>query len=108
MRLQQYFGQLKKAKLLLLRQVVGRSMSPKLKPGQLLLITRIYRRLRPGQVIVFNHYGREKVKRIERVVDNRVFVIGDNLNFSTDSRHFGWITTKEIIGRVVWPKISNH
>jgi phage repressor protein C with HTH and peptisase S24 domain len=82
-------------------------MTPKLRPGQLLLATRVVRRLRPGQVVIINHHGQEKVKRIERIEDNKIFVIGDNLQLSTDSRHFGWLEPREVIARVVWPKISN-
>jgi len=32
------------------------------------------------------------------------FVLGDNKQESTDSRHFGWIKKKQIIGQVIWPK----
>jgi nickel-type superoxide dismutase maturation protease len=96
----------KSSKLLLVRRVVGGSMSPKLRPGQLLLATPLFRRLRPGQVVIINHEGRQKVKRIERIERDKVFVIGDNLNASTDSRHFGWLASRQIIARVVWPKLA--
>jgi phage repressor protein C with HTH and peptisase S24 domain len=82
-------------------------MAPRLRPGQILLATRMFRRLRPGQVVIINHGGLEKVKRIERIEDNKIFVIGDNLRMSTDSRHFGWLEPKEVIARVIWPKVSN-
>jgi phage repressor protein C with HTH and peptisase S24 domain len=91
MKLLKSSGQPKKPRFLLIRQVAGRSMSPRLHPGQILLAMRTYRKLRPGQVVIINHQGLEKVKRIERVQDNMVFVIGDNLQMSTDSRHFGWL-----------------
>lgn len=81
-------------------------MTPKLNPGQLLLATPLFRRLRPGQVVIINHGGKQKVKRIERIDDNRVFVIGDNLSASTDSRHFGWLELHQIIARVIWPKLA--
>jgi phage repressor protein C with HTH and peptisase S24 domain len=82
-------------------------MMPKLRPGQILLATRFFKHLRPGQVVIINHRGKEKVKRIERIQDDKIFVIGDNLNRSTDSRHFGWLESGEVIARVIWPKVSN-
>lgn len=90
-----------------MRRVVGKSMAPRLKPGALVLATPLLKkRLKPGQVVILEHHGKEKIKRIERLdtVNKRLFVIGDNLPASSDSRHFGWITTKSVRGHVVWPR----
>ena len=81
-------------------------MSPKLRPGQILLATPLFRRLHPGQVVIINHDGRQKVKRIERIEQDKVFVIGDNLRASTDSRHFGWLEPRQVIARVIWPNVA--
>lgn len=101
------FSKLRKhPKVVMIRRVVGGSMSPKLRPGQMLLATPLFRRLKPGQVVIIEHNGKQKVKRIERIREDKVFVIGDNLNASTDSRHFGWLEPREVVARVVWPKLA--
>lgn len=92
--------------LFLIRRVVGRSMAPRLHAGKIVLATPLRRRLKPGQVVILEHHGKEKIKRIERIDKTKgaLFVIGDNLRESSDSRHFGWITQKSVRGRVFWPR----
>jgi len=91
---------------ILLRRVVGISMGPKLRPGQLIMATPLFRHLHPGQVIIFRKNNREQIKRIEEVQDGRVFVIGDNLENSTDSRDFGWLKRDEVVARVFRPNLA--
>lgn len=91
---------------LFLRRVVGRSMSPMLQPGQLIIATSLFKRLRAGQVVVLRKNGRELIKRIERIESNKVFVIGDNPLASTDSRQFGWLDVSTVVARVIRPKLA--
>ena len=81
-------------------------MAPRLKSGKLVLATPLMHKLKPGQVVILEHHGREKIKRIERIdrAKGQLFVIGDNLDASSDSRHFGWITAEAVRGRVFWPR----
>jgi nickel-type superoxide dismutase maturation protease len=98
-------------RFLFIRRVVGKSMAPRLKAGRIVLAVPVRRKLRPGQVVILEHHGKEKIKRIERIDDDKgqLFVIGDNLAASSDSRHFGWITKKSVRGRVFWPRhLHNH
>lgn len=91
---------------LFVRRVVGHSMSPMLEPGRLIIATTFLGKLKAGQVVVLRKNGRELIKRIERVDTGRVYVIGDNPGSSTDSRHFGWLSTDTVVGRVVVPRLT--
>lgn len=78
------------------------SMYPTLKNGQIILALAV-REFREGQVVVAFQNGREVIKRIESIEDGKIFLLGDNTNASTDSRHNGSITDDKIEGIVFWP-----
>jgi phage repressor protein C with HTH and peptisase S24 domain len=90
-----------------IRRVVGNSMSPKLLPGQIIIASGLFKHIRAGQVYIFSHDGKEKIKRVERLSDDRIFFIGDNLDYSSDSRHFGWIRQAQVRAKVIWPRVHN-
>lgn len=96
--------------LLIVRRIVGASMQPALESGQQILATSLLRHIHPGQIVIINHHGKEKVKRVERVNDDKrqVFVIGDNLAASTDSRHFGWLGYDNVVAKVILPNKNLH
>ncbi|MCA9325579.1 S26 family signal peptidase [Candidatus Saccharibacteria bacterium] len=77
-------------------------MHPTLKPGQLVLFTKS-RRPKVGDIVMVRHGGIEKVKRILEIRGDELFLIGDNVSASKDSRHFGWVKQQEIVGRLRWP-----
>lgn len=86
----------------LLRRVVGASMAPTLRGGQLVLVRRGAWRV--GDIVLLEHDGLEKVKRVVKTDGARVYVAGDNAGQSTDSRHFGWLPRASVRGRLVWPR----
>ena len=81
-------------------------MLPLLQPGdEILFAPHAYKKSKPqvGDVIVALHPLQKNltiVKRIIEIEGDRYFVVGDNLSFSTDSRHWGKIGLANIIGRV--------
>ncbi len=88
-------------KLLLVRRVVGDSMLPTLRPNQIVVASG-WLSVRPGYVALIGHNGLEKIKRISKISNDSLYVIGDNPLYSTDSRDFGWLPKSAIIGRVLW------
>lgn len=91
---------------ILIRRVVGHSMVPILPPHTLVFGWRYFARIRPGQVVVVEHDGMEKIKRVEQVEQNKVYILGDHPETSTDSRHFGWLQKDLIKAVVVWPRTN--
>lgn len=97
-------------KPLLIRKIVGDSMLPNFERGRNIIASGWFIKVHPGQVVIIAHNSKEIIKRIEKVDDDkrRVFVIGDNLQSSTDSRHFGWLDYDNIIGKVIYPNKNLH
>lgn len=107
MRLLTFFGKLKKLDSpITLRRVVGHSMVPVLPPGIHVYGWRWYKELKPGQVVIFEHEGREKIKRIDQIKNNKIYVLGDHEDSSADSRHFGWLDLDSVVAIVIWPRAN--
>ena len=89
-------------------RVTGRSMTPLLRPGDEILIDpRAYWRSRPSvsDIVIACRPDRLDLRVIKRVkdisADGSCFLTGDNLQASTDSRTFGWVSPDHILGRVI-------
>ncbi len=82
----------------------GKSMNPTLKDGEVVLIDR-NAEINVGDIVVAKHpveqYS-ELVKRVERITEQgNYYLVGDNLEDSNDSRHFGAVSREYIKGKVV-------
>ena len=89
---------------LLVRRLVGNSRLPVLPPGTTVIATGWMRRTRVGQVVIVSHEGKEKIKRIQDIRPREIYIEGDHLTASKDSRHFGWLGENAIVAKVIWPK----
>ncbi len=88
---------------LVVRHLHGHSMMPVLPPNTLVWGRRWYRSIEEGDIIIFEHDGKEKIKRVCDLKKDSVYVLGDHPETSTDSRHFGWISNNDIVAKVFWP-----
>lgn len=89
--------------------ISGQSMAPTLSPGDWVLVDEhAYRNALPtrGDIVVLSdprEPQRHLVKRVTSVdLHGEVRVEGDNSEESTDSRHFGPVSARLLIGRVRW------
>ncbi len=82
--------------------VSGNSMLPTLKPNQDVLVLCWFFEAKKGDLVVFKKNGKEMIKRISAIKEDKFFVLGDNPKESTDSRSFGAISRNEIIGKVTY------
>src|SRR5437879_4636659 len=85
--------------------VAETSMRPSLEPGDRVLVS-WWHPLRPGDIVVVRDPERHLtfgVKRIASInADGSVVVRGDSPNVSRDSRDYGPVPRRLIIGRVVF------
>jgi signal peptidase I len=88
-------------------KVSGNSLLPEYREGDFVLVAKIpffVRHIRQGDIIVFDHpvYGL-MIKRVDHLVPDKdeIYVIGTH-EFSVDSREFGPISWKTLIGKVIW------
>ena len=96
----------------------GQSMVPVIKPGKVLLVCKTYygiklpyslnytfqwRTPKEGDVVIFyTPHGDIAVKRCGEILEGESFLaLGDNTSQSFDSRNYGPVPNKNIIGKVV-------
>lgn len=96
--------------------VRGKSMEPTFHDGQVVLVGKgglLFGPLKRGDVVVFTRNGELLVKRVvalpyETAPDgtlvpaNHLYVVGDNVEVSEDSRAFGPIPLSSVIGKVLY------
>lgn len=85
-------------------KIEGKSMLPTFKSGDVILVNRfsyLFSKPKVGDVIVLKK-KKFIIKRITKINKNRLFIKGENKKESTDSRNFGWVDRKEIIGKVIY------
>jgi nickel-type superoxide dismutase maturation protease len=88
-------------------KVTGESLSPFFMHGDYVLVVKlpfVLHRLRVGDVVVFRHpaYG-VMIKRLERLTPDgeELYVLGSHPD-SNDSRGFGPVPRRWVLGKVVW------
>ena len=84
-------------------RVRDRSMEPEFHDGDYVIVNRWPRRFNIGDVVVAEHPRKTMLllKRVQSTAQNGYFLVGDNKGQSTDSRHFGVVRARSVIGKVI-------
>ena len=88
--------------MLVLRRVVGQSMLPSLREGQVVVGWKFFKP-EVGCVVIAKQSGREVIKRIKRIDNGKIWLEGDNKEQSTDSRQHGYVSPKSLRAVVIYP-----
>ena len=93
--------------LLKFLRISGESLMPEYREGDFVLVSKIpylFAPVRRGDVVVFRHerYG-TMIKKVECAAPDRdeIHVTGTHEN-SVDSRRFGPIPKRDVLGKVIW------
>jgi len=88
-------------------KVTGESLSPFFLEGDFVVVSKIpfvLRKIKAGDIVVFRHpgYG-TMIKKVERISPDgeEIYVVGTHPE-STDSRQFGPLQRRQLIGKVIW------
>lgn len=86
--------------------ISGTSMTPLLRPNDRILaspLPYLFKKPKIKDIIVCidPRNGKILIKRLIKIVNNKYFVAGENQKASTDSKNFGFLGRKDIIGKVV-------
>jgi phage repressor protein C with HTH and peptisase S24 domain len=89
---------------IIIRRVQGHSMVPVLPPNTLVVGWAWTKTYKAGDIVIFEHEGKEKIKRVQEVLgDGSLFLVGEHPETSTDSRHFGAVDPNLVRARIIWP-----
>ena len=80
-------------------------MEPAIKDGQTVLLSSVFfffSKPKIGDIVAIRKEKKVFVKRIFKLDEEKYFVKGDNEKDSLDSRDFGWIEKKDIIGKLIF------
>lgn len=88
--------------LLSLIKVQGKSMMPALAHGDFVMASRFYRGLKRGDLIVVEHAQYHRIiKRIHDISASKGYQLAGENTASVTSEQMGWISEKQIIGKVL-------
>ena len=79
-------------------------MEPIIHQNETVLVSSIlylFSKPRIGDIVAFRNKNSVFIKRIAKIDQRKYFVKGDNSRDSLDSRKIGWISRKEIVGKVI-------
>jgi nickel-type superoxide dismutase maturation protease len=86
-------------------KVIGHSMEPGIKNGEIVLASSLFylfKNPQIGDIVAFKDTGKILIKRIMNISKGKYFLEGDNRKDSLDSRKFGLVPKQKILGKVIY------
>ena len=87
-------------------RIVGHSMEPGIKNEEAVLVSSIpywFKVPQISDIVAFkDNNGKILIKKISKIQNGEYFMKGDNKDDSWDSRQFGYIQRRQIIGEVIY------
>lgn len=82
--------------------VRGSSMEPGIPDQSIVVYFRLDKNYKAQDIVIAKIDGKQVIKRISSIEGDKLFLLGDNLENSIDSRTFGTIDREQIKGRVIF------
>lgn len=85
-------------------RVLGHSMEPTFFPNDRILVSAFpyfFTSPKKGDIVIFRNRNMTFVKRVAKIQNSKYFLTGDNKSDSKDSRSFGLVERKDIVGKVI-------
>ena len=82
--------------------VRGSSMEPGIPDQSIVVYSRLDKNYKAQDIVIAKIDGKQVIKRISSIEGDKLFLLGDNLENSIDSRTFGTIDREQIKGRVIF------
>lgn len=79
-------------------------MSPKIAEGQEVLVSSLpflFFEPKIGDIVAFKKFNKVFIKRVKKINSDKYYLIGDNKEDSLDSKNFGWVSKKLVIGKAL-------
>lgn len=81
--------------------VEGDSMQPTISEGSIVIFERWKQERKEGDIVIVKMNEGQIIKRIDKIEEEQVYLLGDNLEKSVDSRVFGSVDQSRIVGKAV-------
>ncbi len=88
---------------IIFRKVKGHSMMPVLPPATMVYGLKWFRKLKVGDIVILVQDGKERIKRIDKIDEDKLYVLGDHDKTTADSQQYSHITIDQVVAKVVWP-----
>lgn len=89
--------------MIFFRKIIGDSMSPTLKEGQVVVFHQI-RNFKVGQIVIAFVKGKEVIKRIAKIENGKIYLAVEDKKHAHNGKFYASVTDSKISGVLLWPR----